>query len=87
MVFYGSPLTLALAYVILNKDIGIEDHIDHQLQNRGFFTLEVRDKEAMGVAYGSIISANEYQEALSYLHEDSFLEGGQVKNSKEFYAR
>jgi hypothetical protein len=69
MVFYGSPLTLALAYILDNQDIAIDSHIEMQLQNKGYFVIEPRDKEALGIVGDTIVSANEHQEALSYLSE------------------
>jgi len=71
MVFYGSPLTLALAYIMDNQDIGIDDHIDLQLRNKGYFCLEPRDKIALGIVGDTLVSATEYQEARSYVEENT----------------
>jgi hypothetical protein len=69
MVFYGSPLTLALAYILQNQDIAIEDHIEPQLRGRGYFVMEPSMLVALGVYGDRIISASEYQEACSYMDD------------------
>jgi len=67
MVFYGSPLTLTLAYTMSNRDTGLADSISQQIQNKGYFMLEPQDKVDLGIVDETLVSASEYQEALSYL--------------------
>lgn len=73
LVFYGSPLTIALAHILdVKKLSGMDWLLDQHarsIQNQGYFRLEVNQLEAIGAYSDRCISASEYYEALSYLSE------------------
>jgi hypothetical protein len=73
LVFYGSPLTLALAYIMDTKKLSGMDWLFDQnirtLQRQGYLVLEVAQLESLGALGDRMITATEYQEALSYLEE------------------
>jgi hypothetical protein len=50
-----------------NRDTGLADSISQQIQNKGYFMLEPQDKVDLGIVDETLVSASEYQEALSYL--------------------
>jgi len=73
MVFYGSPLTLMLAYMIRNRDQAIDSRlcVESQLRGRGYFIMEPSMLVILGAFGDRIVSAPEYQEACSYLDVES----------------
>jgi hypothetical protein len=73
LVFYGSPLTLALAYIMDIKNLSgmnwvLENHT-RSLGRQGYIVLEVAQLHSLGALGDRMITATEYQEALSYLEE------------------
>jgi len=71
VVFYGSPLTLMLAYMLDMK----EDGLDHMVTTRdrdnlvSGYILETSMQLQIGAISDVHILASEYQEALSYIQE------------------
>jgi len=78
LVFYGSPLTIALASMIYQKThddrVGIRLKTDH-LVNNSCYLLQVHELEAIGVYNSMLIEASEHYEALSYLEVSSHDKG------------
>jgi len=74
LVFYGSPLTIALASIIYQKTqgdlAGIRMKTDH-LTNSSCYLLQVHELEAIGVYNSMLIEASEHYEALSYFDQEN----------------
>jgi hypothetical protein len=75
LVFYGSPLTLALAYIMSIRQLsGMEWRVDQDfrtLARQGFLYLESNQLKDLGAIEDRMITANEYHEAQTYLEEDN----------------
>lgn len=70
MVFYGSPLTLALALIIYHKAFGL-DSLTRNRFRLGYTILTIEESVAIGCQDGTMITQFEYQEALTYVEEES----------------
>jgi hypothetical protein len=74
LVFYGSPLTIALASMLESRERLGDHFLDHRnrlLQNDNYYVLRLEDLAAIGAISRRIINASEHYEALSYLEESN----------------
>jgi hypothetical protein len=74
LVFYGSPLTIALAYNLQMTKLPCESFLPSPkvmgLTNDNCYVLEIEDLAGIGVVNRLVINASEHYEALSYLGKD-----------------
>jgi len=82
LVFYGSPLTIALAHIISLRQLsGMEQILVERnltIARQGFYFLEVDELESFRAIGARMINASEHYEALSYLEERNEDEEGNV---------
>jgi hypothetical protein len=68
LVFYGSPLTVMLAYLLEMEDM--PDMLKLRLsalEHKGYVYLTVGELQQLGVFDHRMVNASEYHEARSYL--------------------